>query len=559
MSTEIQTGSNPLKVLNALTFNQKISLAVLAVTVIAGITAMVYFVNQDEYQTLYSELGPEEAAVVVEKLQAMNVPYRLGNSGRSVEAPSDRLNELRLQLASEGLPQAGKIGFEIFDQNNMGMTEFVERVSYKRALEGELVRTMLSLKEIGQARVHLVLPKESMFEEKAEPTKASVIVKLRSGKALSEPAVSGIVHLVSSAVEGLTPDNVTVVDSNGRLLSGTKGRGEEALTGNQAELKIRTERELTAKVVNILEPVVGQGKVRADTSVMMDFSRAEQTEEKYDPQGVIRSQQKNEERSEPSAPAAGTAAGVPGTKSNDANPPPVFIPTGRNGSTGSRQSETTNYELSKVVRRTLQPAGQITRVSVAVIVDDAVRTETGTDGVPVRRSAPRGPEDLKKLNDLVGAAIGIDPKRGDTLTVENIAFEAPAELQEVPPTFLDNLRPLARPALRYGVLLVTFLLVYMLLVRPLSHRIFVALDEVGRASRAERALTAGSAPPSLAAAPRTVQEMEAALEQEPAGAFSPAADVQKADILKKRIAEFVQREPEKGAQVLRAWLTDEGK
>jgi flagellar M-ring protein FliF len=558
MAAEIRTGANPLKLLNALTFNQKISLAVLVVTVVAGITAMVYFVNQDEYQTLYSDLGPEEAGRVVEKLKAQKVLYRIGNSGRSIEVPTDRLNEMRLQLASEGLPQGGKIGFEIFDQNNMGMTEFVERVSYKRALEGELARTILSLKEIGQARVHLVLPKESMFEEKAEPTKASVVVKLKSGKALSESMISGIVHLVSSAVEGLTPDNVTVVDSNGRLLSGARGTGDEALTGNQAELKMRTEKELTSKVVNILEPVVGQGKVRADASVVMDFTRAEQTEEKYDPQGVIRSQQKNDEHSEPGAAAAGTAAGVPGTKSNDANPPPVFIPTGKNATAVSHQNETTNYELNKVVRHTLEPSGQIKKLSVAVIVDDGVRTETGADGVAVRKSGPRGPEDLKKLNDLVAAAIGVDAKRGDILTVENIAFEAPPDLlQDAAPTFIDNLRPLARPALRYGVLLVSFLLVYMLLVRPLSNRLFVALDEVGRASRTEKALT-GSVPPSLGA-PQTVGEMEASLDRESSLALSPVPDVQKSDILKKRIAEFVQREPEKGAQVLRTWLTDEGK
>ena len=222
-----------LKLLNTLTWNQKISLVVLAAAVIVGVGSLVYFMNQEEYQTLYSDLGSEEANTIIERLKAQKVLYQIADSGKSIKVPSEHINELRIQLASEGLPQGGKIGFEIFDQNNLGMTEFIERVSYRRALEGELARTILSLKETGQVRVHLVLPKESLFQDKSEQTKASVVLKLKSGKQLSETVVSGIVHLVSSAVEGLTPTNVTVVDSNGRLLSGTAGTAEESLTLHQ--------------------------------------------------------------------------------------------------------------------------------------------------------------------------------------------------------------------------------------------------------------------------------------------------------------------------------------
>jgi len=558
MATPTQAG-NPFKALNALTWNQRISLVVLAAAVVGGVVALIYFMNQEQYQTLYSDLGNEEAGTIIERLKALKVTYTVDDSGKSIRVPSERVNELRLQLASEGLPQGGKIGFEIFDRTNLGMTEFVERVSYKRALEGELARTILSLKEIGQARVHLVLPKDSLFEDRTEQTKASVVLKLKSGRQLSESVVSGIVHLVSSAVEGLTPNNVTVVDANGRMLSENSGTPEEALTTAQMELKARTEKELTAKVINILEPVVGDGRVKADTSVLMDFSRREQTEEKYDPQAVVRSSVKNQEQSQPTA-AAAPAAGVPGTKSNSAEPAPVFIPVGGQGAGGSysKQSETTNYEVSKVVRRTLEPTATIQKLSVAVIVDDAVQPGKPGDNSAARKTTPRSPEDLKKIKDLVTAAAGIDASRGDLLTVENIAFEAPPDVDEAPIGILPELKTLTRPALRYTAFLVLFLMAYLLLYRPLSKRIFVSVDET-LTNRSASSAENGSASTMSLATPKTVKELEAAMAEGNNTPQVTTADVNKTDILKQRIAEFVQRDPEKGAQLVRSWLIEEGK
>jgi flagellar M-ring protein FliF len=561
MATQTQPG-NPFKALNALTWSQRISLVGLAAAVVGGIVALIYFMNQEQYQTLYSDLGHEEAGTIVERLKAQKVLYTVDDSGKSIKVPSDRVNELRLQLASEGLPQGGKIGFEIFDRTNLGMTEFVERVSYKRALEGELARTILSLKEIGQARVHLVLPKDSLFEDREEETKASVVLKLKSGRQLSESVVSGIVHLVSSAVEGLTPGNVTVVDANGRMLSeSNSGTPEEALTTAQMELKTHTEKELTAKIINILEPVVGEGRVKADTSVLIDFSRREETEEKFDPQAIIRSQVKSQEQSQPAAAATAPApaAGVPGTKSNGADPGPTFIPLAAGGGASfSKQSETTNYEVSKVVRKTLEPTATIQKLSVAVIVDDALQPQRAGETAEPRKTAPRSPEDLKKIKDLVSAAVGIDSGRGDLLTVENIAFEAPPEMEDAPTGFLPELKTLGRPALRYTSLLILFLLAYLLLYRPLSKRIFVSVDET-LSARATGKEVAESAPALSLATPKTVKELEAALGESLNTPQVTAGDINKTDILKQRIAEFVQREPEKGAQLVRSWLIEEGK
>jgi flagellar M-ring protein FliF len=402
-----------------------------------------------------------------------------------------------------------------------------------------------------------VLPKESLFESQEQATKASVLLKLKSGKQLSPPVISGIVHLVSSAVEGLTPGNVTVVDWNGRLLSESHGSAEEALTASQLDLRARTEKELTAKIVNILEPVVGEGKVKADTSVLMDFSRREQTEEKYDPQSVVRSQQKVEEQNQ--APSA-AIAGVPGTKSNSADPGPNFIPIPQNGGGAfAKHTETTNYEISKTVKHTLDPAATIQRLSVAVIVDDAVQTENGKDG-PVKKSVPRNADDLKKIKDLVTAAVGIDMNRGDFLTVENIAFETGQESLETPVGFFSGLvtdwRTLLRPALRYAAFLLLFLMAYLLLFRPVSKRLMVSVEQSLSAAPTQREIGDVTGAPALSlATPKTVKELEAALG--PIG--GTPGDVNKSDILKQRIAEFVQKDPEKGAQLVRSWLIEEGK
>lgn len=557
MATQTPAG-NPLKALTALSWNQRISLLVLSAAVIAGVAGLVYFMNQEEYQTLYFDLGTDEAAQIVDRLKALKIPYKVSDSGRSIMTPAANISELRLQLASEGL-QGGKVGFEIFDRTNLGMTEFAERVSYQRALIGELTRTIMSLKEISEARVHLTLPKESLFNDNSEAPKASVVLKLKSGKQLGAPVVSGIVHLVSSAVEGLNPENVTVVDFNGRVLSESKATTEEALTSAQMELKARTEKDLTAKIVNILEPVVGAERVKADTSVVMDFSRREQTEEKYDPQSVIRNQTTSQEQNQTGPGVSVGALGIPGTKSNGADPSPQLLPAVAGGSSYTKQSETKNYEISKLVRHTLEPTATIQRLSVAVIVDDAVQMDKDPSGAPLRKNVPRSADDLKKIKDLVTAAVGIDAGRGDVLTIENIAFEAPAEPDDAPAGFLPEVQTLARPAMRYTSLLALFLLVYFLLFRPISKRVFVSVDETLGRPAAQLSDGAEAGPSLSLATPKTVKELEASLGE---GRGQPAlagSDVNRTDILKQRIAEFVQREPEKGAQLVRSWLTEGGK
>jgi len=549
-----------LKQLNEkLTWNQKISMLALAAAIIAGVGLMVYFMSLEEYQTLYSGLNAEEASTVVNRLKDLKVPYQLADAGKNIRVPKPRIDELRIQLASEGLPQSGKIGFEIFDKTNLGMTEFLEKISYKRALEGELARTILSLKEVSQARVHLVLPKESLFQEKSEPTKASVVIKLNAGKQISDMMVSGIVHMVSSAVEGLNPQNVTVVDIAGRVLSAKQGSPDESLTATQLELKGRYEKDLKLKVVNILEPVVGEGRVKADTWVTLNFNRSEQTEEKFNPQETpIRSHQKSEEQLQP---AAAGPAGVPGTSSNQAAPAPNFTPINGRGQTNSlKRSETTNYEISKVVRHTVELVGGVRKLSVAVIVDDAVKVEKGADGSTLKKTTPRSADELKKIRDLISSAVGFDATRGDQLTVENIAFEINPGLDEVKPTFYEKWRELIQPAIRYGAFIVFFLLVYFLMIRPVTKRLLASAEEILAPEAEQAALAEGAGPGAFALdSPRTVKELEAQLDAN-AGLLLPMpVEIRKSDILRQRINEFIQREPDNAAQVMRLWLSEEGK
>ncbi len=562
MATEPNPVTNQLRLLNEkLTLTQKLSIVILGIMVIAGLGGLVYYMNQEDYQVLYSNLNADDAGTVIAKLKDLKVQYKLADSGRTVKVPGARVDELRIQLASEGLPQSGKIGFEIFDKTNLGMTEFLEKVSYKRALEGELARTILSLKEVSQVRVHLVLPKDSLFQEKSEPTKASVVIKLNSGRQLSDSVVSGIVHLVGSAVEGLDPANVTVVDSSGRLLSSRQGSAEEVLTNGQMELKSHAEKELTNKAVGILEPIVGSGKVKANASVVLDFSRSEQTEEKYDPQSpttAIRSQQKTEEGNGPTGTGI---AGVPGTTSNQATPVPKVTPINNGPANSSfRKSELTNFEVSKLVRHTVNPFGDIKKVSVAVIVDDGVKIEQGPGGNAIRKSVPRSADELKKLKDLVAAVIGIDNNRGDLLTVENIAFDNQGIFEETKPTVYDKYKEYLQPAIKYGAFIFLFLLVYLLLIRPITKKVFAPVEEVlSPEEAAAKALMEGGEPPLALEAPKTVKELEAALEAGENALQLPKVDLRKADILKQRIIELIQKEPESGAQLLRVWMAEEGK
>jgi len=425
----------------------------LVVISIASAILLFTWAQAPTYQVLYSNLQPSDAGAIVAKLQEMKVPYK--TTATSILVPAEKVYDLRLQLATLGLPQGGGVGYEIFDKVGFGTTEFVQKINLKRALQGELARTIRSLQEVEDCRVHLSLPERSIFVTNEEPPKASVLLKLRPGLGLTKKQVAGIVHLVASSVEGLTPENVTVVDSRGNVLN-TKEDDIATLTASQIEYQRNIERELEKRVISILEPVVGKNKVRAKASVEIDFTRKEQTQEIYDPDGqVIRSEQKLVEQKSMNSPE-----GVPGVQSN--------IPrrrTDNNTITGTgsiKKTETINYEISKIVSHIVNPVGEIKKISLAVLVDGKYIKDEKTGN---NRYVPRTDEEITNYEELIKKAVGFSEERGDEIKVINMPFKIQEELIPEEPE-ADYTRYII-PAARYGTILILSILAFLFLIRPL--------------------------------------------------------------------------------------------
>jgi flagellar M-ring protein FliF len=566
-------GQNPLEQIKTFftryTLQQKLALAGSAALVLVLLWVLVYFVNRVEYQTLYADLDPQEAQGIVQKLTELKVPYELGADGRTVKVAADKIAEVRIQMASQGLPESGRIGFEIFDRTNFGLTNFQEQVNYQRALEGELARSIMTLAEVEATRVHLVLAKESLFQSSDDQTKASVILKLKNGRSLSATAASGIVNMVASAVKGLTAEKVVLIDYRGKILS--RNGSEGGLSAQQLDARQKLETELAAKIVQILEPAVGQGKVRPQVSATMNFQQVEETVEQYDPKGsVVRSQEKQEDHQ----PKSERVGGIPGPRNTQsANPAnPAAAPAAGADATATnnpndnllKQKETINYEVSKAVRHVVNPVGKIERVSVAVLLDNHTKITTGADGKEQISQEPRSPEELKKYHDLVAAAIGLNPDRGDQLTLENISFQSETELIDTKPTFLDKQGPLIMTGLRYLIIPIVFIILYLLFLRPVQKSVSASW------APAATALGAGRNVPRLTAGnlqtPMTVKQLEAqlngtALKDDYAGTpereFLPLPTPSKMDLIRKRVVEQASTDPETVARLVRVWLADE--
>ncbi len=426
-----------LEWMSRLRANPKVPLIVAGAAAIAIVVAMVLWAKQPDYRTLFSNLSDQDGGAIVTQLTQMNVPYRFSDNGGALEVPADKVHELRLRLAQQGLPKGGAVGFELLDQEKFGISQFSEQVNYQRALEGELARTIETLGPLKSARVHLAMPKPTLFVREQKAPSASVTVNLQPGRALDEGQISAVVHLVSSAVAGLPPGNVTLVDQMGRLLTKSNTSARDL---NDAQLKYATdvENRVQSRIEAILGPIVGTSNVHAQVTAQIDFADKEQTEEQYRPNGdaaqaVMRSRQVNENL-QVGGPNPG---GVPGALSNQpapANTAPITTPAQnqQNGQQGAQQqqtntaansgprtssrNETTNYEVDRTIRHTKMNTGDVQRLSVAVVVN----YKTLPDGKPLPLTA----EQMKQIEDLTREAMGYSEKRGDTLNVVNSPFSA---------------------------------------------------------------------------------------------------------------------------------------
>ncbi len=417
------------KVWDNLSISQRIAIAAAALAVFAGLFAFARWKRESDFHPLYTAVSAEDAGVIVQKIKESGSDYRLSEDGKVVLVPSAKLAELRLQMAAAGLPKSGRLGFELFDKTTIGVTEFVEHINYRRALEGELERSVMSLAEVEQARVHLTFPKDSVFLEAQQPAKASIILRLKPGARITGPNVLAICNLVASSVEGLAPDAVSVVDMNGNLLSRPRKPSSDDATAagdDLFDLRQKLERDLVAKMNATLEPVLGAERFRAGASVDCELSSGDQSEEIFDPSKSVMLTSLRTEESTASSGASGSS-GVPGTASN--LPRATSKPSsGLSGLT--RVTENVTYQTSRTTKRTRSPQGAIKRMSLSVLVDHSLRWEG--DGPRKRRVlVPTPPETVKSIHELVAAVTGFSEERGDQLIVESLPFES--TLNQEPP------------------------------------------------------------------------------------------------------------------------------
>ncbi|CAB3932024.1 flagellar basal-body MS-ring/collar protein FliF [Achromobacter insolitus] len=411
-----------------------------AAALVAVIVAVAMWSSEPKYKVLFSNLDDRDGGAIVAALGTMNVPYRYNENGTALLVPADRVYDARLQLASQGLPRGGSVGFELMDNARFGASQFTEQINYQRGLEGELARSIEAMHTVQHARVHLAMPRQSLFVRERQAPTASVLLNMHPGRSLSDAQVSAISWLVASSVPELTAENVSIVDQNGRLLSAPLGEGR-GMDADQMRFVREMEQRTVERILTILNPLVGPGNVHAQASADVDFARREETSEVYRPnqepgQAAVRSQQ----TSDSTQRGVNPAQGVPGALSNQApanpqapiaNPPQPQPPrpgqpqqpantqqqTGTQAVTANlneRRDATTNYEVDRTISHIKQPVGNLKRLSVAVVVN-YVRDKDG-------ELQPLPPEELNKLTNLVREAMGYSETRGDSLNLVNSQF-----------------------------------------------------------------------------------------------------------------------------------------
>jgi flagellar M-ring protein FliF len=512
---------------------QRLLLAGAAVVTIAVLGVFVHFLTAPDYKPLMTGMEPEDAQALANKLAAKNISYEISRDGKSVSVPSNQLDASRMEVASDGGMRSGRLGFELFDKMNWGETEFDEKVNYQRAIEGELERSLRTLRDVESARVHLVLPTDSVFLDRERAAKASVVLKLKSGM-LSRETQLAIARLVSGAVDNLSPDNVTVIDADTmEPLEGLKRDGFSP-SGNLEEA-------LTARLIKTLSPVLGGQHVKASVNVEYDPTTAEETSETYDPKSAVAvTTQRSEEQI-----GGILTGGIPGTSSNvpgGSGSAKAQVETGDGTQISKTESET--YAVNKVARHVMEPAGRIRRITAAVLVDDVIESkQQGGKAVETRRT--RTPEELKQIEELAKAAIGADLGRGDSITVQNLSFEAPA-IETIPKTTtLERVRVTLNDwsnIVRYVAIFLFFLLAYFLVLRPMKKQFASALR--GLPPRAATAQVPEPAPAGLMAA-------------EPRASLPP--EQQRLVNIKKQLVEKAKGESLATSQLIQAWIHEGSK
>ena len=550
MATSLATINDQFRGLASLPLERQIGLIVAAAAAVTLVVSLVLWLTRPAYVVLFPNLPERESAQVMEALDRTGVPFRLDPASGALQVPVGQLHEARLKLATEGLPKASGFGFELLEKDQgLGTSRLIEDARYHRAVEGELARSIATLDSVESARVHLALPRQSVFvRERTRPT-ASVLVNLYAGRSLDEGRVAGIVHLVSSSIPDLDPENVTVVDQRGRLLTQPHSHMDGlAATGQQLDFTRRLEEGYVRRIMDIISPIVGVDAIRAQVAADVDFSRVERTTEVYDPErSAVRSEQISEDERRDRG-----MMGVPGALTNQ---PPETGRIGEFGQAQDRQDQpgsvsrrsVRNFELDRTVSHIREAPGGLRRLSVAVVVDHQERPNA--EGVLER--GPLSDEELARITTLVREAVGFDAERGDSVNVINASFrpvEVPEPLPEPPvwqePWVLD----LAKTLMAVVLVLVLALTV----VRPLLR----SLAERGIATRQEEDYLARLA---LAGEGEGGGDEALGLGHEPRKALTgPQAANRSYENNLETARNIVREDPKRVAQLMKNWMASDG-
>jgi flagellar M-ring protein FliF len=477
-SADAQPSSMGAK-LAQISFGQKISAVIGTAALVAICVAAYMWSKTPDFRILYSNLNDKDGGAVIAALTQMNVPYKMTDGGGAIMVPMEKVHDLRLRLASQGLPKGGNVGFELLENQKFGVTQFQERMNYQRGLEGELSKSVQALGSVDSARVHLALPSQSGFFRDQQKPSASVVLNMRNGHSLDRGQIAGIVHLIASSVHDLNPKNVSVIDQTGNLLStdsdGKGGRDGREIT--QLQYTKQVEGTHVARIVELLEPLVGKGNVRAQVSVELDFTQSESTAEIFKPnqaadQAAIRNQQISEVPVQNGGQAANPAAGVPGALSNQPTPnpsAPVNAPAqplaaaqaaGASPVAASQKQRdsSTNFEVDKTVKVTRDPTGITKRLSVAVVLNHLkVVGEDGKSSLVAIK-----PEQITQMTALVKEAVGFNSGRGDSMNLVNAPFTAEelSKAVEVPLWMNPEVIAIGKEVSKYlGLLILAFLVI----------------------------------------------------------------------------------------------------
>jgi flagellar M-ring protein FliF len=551
------------------------------------------WVSEGQYVPLFSSLPPEEGGAILAQLKASKTPYKIGGNGDQILVPADKVSEARLRLAMQGLPVGGGVGFEVFDRPSLGVSDFAQRLNYQRALQGELARTIGQLREVARARVHLVLPQPSLFTDRDRPASASVFVKLAPGAQLGKEQVRGIVHLVASSVEGLSPERVTLVDTAGRVLSTGGDSATGPLSGKRLEVKTALEEGLERRVQTLLDSALGAGQAITRVSAQVNFDQMEKTEEKFDPQAqVVRQKTRSTETTKgrsttpsttpPQQQQQGTTVTDPAAVQAAAAMAQATAATSTND--GNRESENVTYEVSRIVAKTLTSPGEIRRLSVAVVVNAKPAPAADPKADPKAAPAPpvaRTPEELEKIRQVVMTAVGFSEPRGDSVTVTEMPFDTSALDRER--ALLDQPAPapgpkgltLSMPMIigAASVVVVVIVLAVWLSLRGRTRAreraaVALSLERVPETTALPReapvaaglpaapaaAAAVPSGAPSTTALARAMAAAQAARAPQPIVPEDMLQLTREREDIREKAFQMASSEPDATAQLLRAWL-----